>query len=106
MQIQMYSPFQQRAWKTSLALDWILGRVLGGPYQRMDYRLYEPQGGTPSTPFGGVPTSLMDTFMSKPQNMGRLENWAERNLMNFSKGECRVLHLGRNNSMHQHRLLN
>ena len=38
------------------------------------------------------------------QDLDRLESWAGRNLMRFSKTECRVLRLGRNNCMHQYRL--
>jgi len=36
-------------------------------------------------------------------DLDRLESWAERNLMKFSQGKCRVLPLVRKNPMHQYR---
>ncbi|KAK4825778.1 hypothetical protein QYF61_002341 [Mycteria americana] len=34
----------------------------------------------------------------------RLEKWDDRNLMKFNKEECNILHLGKNNPMHQYML--
>jgi len=38
------------------------------------------------------------------QDLDRLESWAQRNLMKFNKGKCRVLYLGRNNPMYQYKI--
>ncbi|TRZ26650.1 hypothetical protein HGM15179_000421 [Zosterops borbonicus] len=38
------------------------------------------------------------------KDFDRLERWAERNHLKFNKGKCRVLHLGKNNPLYQHRL--
>jgi len=34
----------------------------------------------------------------------RLEKWADRDLIKFSKGNCKDLHLGRNNPLHHYML--
>ena len=49
-------------------------------------------------------TKLGDTSdgcAATQQDLGRLVSCAGRNMMRFKKSKCRVLHLGRNNNMHE-----
>ncbi|PKU34531.1 rna-directed dna polymerase from mobile element jockey-like [Limosa lapponica baueri] len=56
-----------------------------------------------NTKLGGV-ADTPEVCAGIQQDLDGLEPWAERNLMHFNKGKCRVLHLGRNNPLHQYRL--
>jgi len=55
------------------------------------------------TKLGGVNDTL-EGCAAIQHDLDRLESWVQRNLMKFNKGKCSVLHLGRNNLMHQYRL--
>jgi len=56
-----------------------------------------------NTKLGGVVDTVAGCAAIQ-QDLDRLESWAERNLMKFNEGKCRVLLLGRNNPMYQYRL--
>ena len=52
---------------------------------------------------GGVADTPADCAAIQ-RDLDRLESWTKGNLMTFNKSKYKVLHLGRNNPMHWHRL--
>jgi len=53
------------------------------------------------TKLGGMADTLEGSATIQ-QDLDRLESCAGKNLMTFNKSKCRVLHLGRNKSIHQY----
>lgn len=49
---------------------------------------------------GGIAYST-EGHVSIQRDTDRLVKWAKRNLMQFNKEKCKVLHLGKNNARHQ-----
>lgn len=47
---------------------------------------------------------MLKCYAAIQRNLYRLEKWADRSLMKFSKGKCKVLHLEENKPMNQYRL--
>lgn len=49
-------------------------------------------------------TDTPDGGTAIQRDLSRLEEWENRNLLKCEKGKCKVLHLGRNNTIHTDRL--
>jgi len=50
------------------------------------------------TKLGGV----VEGCAAIQRDLNKLERWVAKSLMKFDKGKCKVLHLERNNPMHQY----
>ncbi|KAK4823954.1 LOW QUALITY PROTEIN: hypothetical protein QYF61_008340 [Mycteria americana] len=55
------------------------------------------------TKVGGM-ADMPEPCAAIQKDLDRLEKWVNRNLMELNKGKCKLLHLGRNNPMHQYNL--
>lgn len=53
-----------------------------------------------------VQIDMQDICDAIQRDFDKLEKWDNRNLMELSKGKCKILHLERNNSINQYRLGN
>lgn len=71
------------------------------PVHDLDKGQSVPSSSLLMTKFGGM-TDTPDCLAAIWGDLDRLEKWADRNLMKFSKGKRKVLHRGRNISMHRY----
>ncbi|KAJ7425298.1 hypothetical protein WISP_24241 [Willisornis vidua] len=85
--------------------DWIREHVKPDIHRSMGSDGVHPDGCrlnkfTDDTKQGGV-VHTAEGCTAFQKDLDRLEGWAEENRLKFSKGKCRVLHLGKNNPMHR-----
>ncbi|KAK4821753.1 hypothetical protein QYF61_000814, partial [Mycteria americana] len=64
---------------------------------------FQPLFPKPVALHGVVVTKVQDPALGL-RDLNELEKWADGNLTKLSKGKCQVLHLWRNNPMHQYML--
>ncbi|PKU46006.1 hypothetical protein llap_3707 [Limosa lapponica baueri] len=51
-----------------------------------------------------IHVDTLEVHAALQRNPNRLKKWANRNLMEFNKEKCKILHLRRNNPIHQYML--
>lgn len=56
-----------------------------------------------ATKLGGVADSS-EGCAAIQRELDTLERWIDKNFMKFSKGKCKVWHLGKDNSRHRYKL--
>ena len=77
------------------SLDWILGKIYFLKESVSSARECTLRKFADDTKLGGV-VDTPEGCAAIQCDLDRVESWAERNLMRFNTGKCRVLHMGGN----------